>query len=139
MGEFKDRLEKILDHYGITSYRMALDIGTKGANLSNLISGKFNPSFDFLQKVLAKYPEINANWMITGEGPMFNDPSIQQRSHKVPDPDILESKNALIAAQHKTIEVLENKVKDLTHSLREYEIAVGYVKKATVRKSRATK
>jgi len=139
MGEFKDRLEKILDHQGISGYRMAMDIGTKAANISNLLSGKFNPSFDFLQKIMTRYPEINGNWLIMGEGPMFTDPAIQQRSHKVPDADILESKNALIAAQGKTIEVLEQKVRDLTHSLRENEIAAGYVKKAEVRKRKVAK
>ena len=139
MGEFRERLEKIMDHYGVTRYRMAIEIGSTGANLGHLASGKFNPSFEFLQKVLARYPEINANWMINGEGAMFNDPEIQPQSHKVPDPDVLESKNAVIAAQTKTIEMLEQKVRELSKSLREYELASGMVKRAAVRKDRKSK
>jgi transcriptional regulator with XRE-family HTH domain len=61
MTELKERLQQVLNHYGLSAYRIAQDTGTSSTNLSNLLSGRFKPSFEFLSKVLNTYPEINGN------------------------------------------------------------------------------
>jgi transcriptional regulator with XRE-family HTH domain len=113
MTEFRERLQQVLDHYGFSAYRMAKETGTSAANLSNLLSGKFKPSFEFLVKMLNTHPEINGNWLITGQGHMFTDPDIQRLDLSTQDPRILETKNAIIELQSKTIRLLEEQVRDL--------------------------
>lgn len=113
MTEFRERLQQVLNHYGFSAYRMAKETGTSSANLSNLLSGRFKPSFEFLVKMLNTLPEINGNWLITGQGHMFTDPDIQRLDLSTHDPRILESKNAIIELQSKTIRLLEEQVRDL--------------------------
>ena len=36
-----------------------------------MISGRNKPSFDFLQKTLKAFPGLNADWLIQGEGTMY--------------------------------------------------------------------
>ena len=45
-------------------------IGVNRATISHILSGRNKPSIDFLQKLLSAYPNINANWLITGIGYM---------------------------------------------------------------------
>ncbi len=139
MGEFSDRLQLILNHYGFTAYRMAQEIGTNGANLSNLISGKFKPSFDFLDKLLNRFPELNGNWVITGMEPMFNDPKIKGIYNQIDHSELLESKNTIISLQSKTINHLEEKVSELNKKMREYELAKGFLQKVASENLESTK
>ena len=45
-------------------------IGVNRATISHILSGRNKPSIDFLQKLLSSYPELNANWLISGVGDM---------------------------------------------------------------------
>jgi len=64
----KGRIEHILQHYGVSSAQFADSIGVQRSSISHIISGRNKPSFDFIQKILLKYPEINAEWLLTGQG-----------------------------------------------------------------------
>lgn len=64
----KERLDHLLTHLNITSAQFADIIGVQRSSISHIISGRNKPSFDFIQKILLKYPEISADWLITGRG-----------------------------------------------------------------------
>jgi hypothetical protein len=40
--------------------------------LLNICKGKNKPSFDVIEKIITRYPAINAEWLITGKGAMLN-------------------------------------------------------------------
>ena len=69
-----------------------------------------------IAKFLAYFPNINANWLITGEGSMYRD-TTEQSGTNPPNRDkyiqMLESK---IEDQQKIIDLLEDKIKSLTGS-----------------------
>ena len=46
--------------------------GVNRATISHILSGRNKPSIDFLEKLLNAYPNINANWLISGIGYMQN-------------------------------------------------------------------
>lgn len=71
MTSFPERFEQIIDYLDITPYKLAKEIYTSEAIISNIRGGKTKPSYDFLQKLLNKYKVLNANWIITGEGEML--------------------------------------------------------------------
>lgn len=73
MSEIKDRINNIIEYLGITPYKLAKEIYTSEAVISNVRSGKTSPSFDLLQKILNKYEVLDANWLITGSGAMLKD------------------------------------------------------------------
>jgi transcriptional regulator with XRE-family HTH domain len=67
----KDRLLKILKQYNLTSSRFADELGVQRSGISHILSGRNQPSFDFLVKLMKQYPEINPDWLIMGSGTML--------------------------------------------------------------------
>jgi transcriptional regulator with XRE-family HTH domain len=67
----KDRLLKIIKQYNLTSTRFADELGVQRSGISHILSGRNQPSFDFLVKLMTQYPEINPDWLIMGSGPML--------------------------------------------------------------------
>jgi len=55
---------------GLKSSALADSIGVNRATISHILSGRNKPSIDFLEKLLNVYPNINANWLISGIGYM---------------------------------------------------------------------
>jgi len=39
--------------------------------MSHILSGRNNPSLDFIQKILSSFPEVNSDWLISGQGDMY--------------------------------------------------------------------
>jgi transcriptional regulator with XRE-family HTH domain len=58
-----------------TNSQFARTIGVTPQAISHIISGRSNPSGDLLKSIFTKFPELNATWLITGEGSMFLDGS----------------------------------------------------------------
>lgn len=71
MDPFVGRFDQLIDYLNITPYKLAKEISTSEAIISNIRAGKTKPSYDFLQKLLNKYKVINANWLIVGIGDML--------------------------------------------------------------------
>jgi len=67
----KDRLKLILQEYGLNSSRLAEILGVQRSGISHILSGRNKPGFDFIRSVLHQFPDIDANWLITGEGAMI--------------------------------------------------------------------
>lgn len=67
----KDRLNEILRHFKINASQFADQIGVQRASVSHVLSGRNKPGFDFIQKIIAAYPAISAEWLITGKGDLL--------------------------------------------------------------------
>ena len=67
----KDRLLKIITSEGLTSALLADEMGVQRSGISHILSGRNNPGFDFLQKLLTRFPKLNAEWLILGQGSMY--------------------------------------------------------------------
>ena len=79
---FDVRVKQICKFYHITKLEMAAKIGTTQSNLSVLNNGKQHHTDAY--RILLGFPEINARWLLFGEGDML----IQNEAepHKQPDP-----------------------------------------------------
>ena len=64
------RLKYWMEMEALKSSKLADIIGVNRATISHILSGRNKPSIDFLQKLLSNYPELNANWLISGVGDM---------------------------------------------------------------------
>ncbi len=78
----KERLLKIINHLGYSATRFADEIDVQRSGISHILSGRNQPSFDFLVKILTRFPEINALWLILGTGNMLK--SKQERPEPLP-------------------------------------------------------
>jgi transcriptional regulator with XRE-family HTH domain len=67
----KDRLLQLLDLEHLTPSKFADLIGVQRSSVSHVLSGRNNPSYDFLQKTLKAFPGLKADWMLLGEGSMY--------------------------------------------------------------------
>jgi len=67
----KDQLIKILTHFGITATRFADEIGVQRSSISHILSGRNKPSYDFIMRIIEKYPSLNPSWLLTGKGNML--------------------------------------------------------------------
>ena len=65
----KDRIMEFCRMSGIKPGRFERECGLSNAYLSKL---KNEPSRDKLGKIFARYPELNKDWLLNGEGPMLN-------------------------------------------------------------------
>ena len=73
------RFQKWLDYNDINSNKLAENINVSRATISHIMSGRNKPSVDFLHKILNKYPDLNLNWLVTGNGSMKIDNNIKKR------------------------------------------------------------
>ena len=65
---FPNRIKAILNHYSITPIEFVNSIGINPSHALNLIIGIEHPSISDIQKILIAYPEVNARWLLLGEG-----------------------------------------------------------------------
>ena len=68
----KDRITLLIKAKNYTSAQFADEIGVQKSGISHIISGRNNPSLDFVQKILTRFPEVSIEWLILGKGPMFS-------------------------------------------------------------------
>lgn len=67
----RDRILHFLTQENISSAKFADEIGVQRSSVSHILSGRNNPSFDFIQKILRRFELLNAEWLIIGRGEMF--------------------------------------------------------------------
>jgi transcriptional regulator with XRE-family HTH domain len=67
----QNRLQQFLDKKHLTPARFAEIMGVQRSGISHILSGRNNPSLDFIRKMIENYPELNSEWLITGKGDMF--------------------------------------------------------------------
>lgn len=70
--DIRDRLTQILTHKQMTASSFADFLEIQRSNMSHYLSGRNKPSIDILQKILNKFPDINADWLIMGRGEISN-------------------------------------------------------------------
>ena len=66
----KDRIAHIIRAKNLTAAEFAIRLGIQPSNVSHLLSGRNNPSLDFVRKLKETFPEYNLDWIIMGKGPM---------------------------------------------------------------------
>ncbi len=67
-SEMNDRLKQFLAMESLSPARFAEIMGIQRSGVSHLLSGRNKPSFEFIEKMLAAYPDLNAEWLILGKG-----------------------------------------------------------------------
>ena len=67
-----DRINLLLKAKNITARQFAEEIGIQPSGMSHILSGRNNPSLDFMMKVVKRWPEVNIYWLMLGKGEMFS-------------------------------------------------------------------
>jgi len=67
----KDRILKFLSDENKTSAQFAEEIGVQPSGVSHILSGRNNPSLDFVMKMLQRYSNLSTEWLMFGKEPMY--------------------------------------------------------------------
>lgn len=73
----KERLLEFLRSENKSSAQFAEEIGVQPSGISHILSGRNNPSLDFVLKMLEKYQFLSTDWLLFGKGTMYKDPEMQ--------------------------------------------------------------
>ena len=79
MEELVDRINKIREYKGLTSKALAFEIDMKYSTMNNYLNGKQMPTAEFLGRILSKYLDISAEWLMRGEGAMIRKESQEKQ------------------------------------------------------------
>lgn len=66
--EFVQRLEKVINYYGLSASAFADKITVQRSTISHLLTGRNKPSLEFVLKVVKSFPEVNLYWLLNGKG-----------------------------------------------------------------------
>lgn len=65
------RLKKLIKALNINQVSFARSLGMAQPNISRMVSGAGSVSVEVLNRIAAKYMEVNLHWLLTGNGEMF--------------------------------------------------------------------
>jgi len=71
----KDRILAFLQNENKSYAQFAEEIGVQPSGISHILSGRNNPSLDFVTKMLQRYSSLSAEWILFGKGPMYKSAS----------------------------------------------------------------
>ena len=69
----KSRLTQFLQLEQLSPARFADVLGVQRSGISHILSGRNKPGFDLIEKILLKFPDVSAEWLITGKGKMYKE------------------------------------------------------------------
>ena len=57
-----------MEHYDLSAASFADKIDVGRSSISHLLSGRNNPSLDFVLKIIKAFPEVELYWLLNGKG-----------------------------------------------------------------------
>lgn len=78
----KDRLAKFMELEGFTSVKFAEIMEVQPSSISHLLSGRNKPNFEFISRLLLRFPDLNPDWIINGIGEIY-------KSNPTKQPDVI--------------------------------------------------
>lgn len=76
MQHLTDRLNRLKTYYGLSGRALAARLEIKPNSINNYLSGRTEPSLEFVMRILQKFPNVSAEWLMRGQGQM------QQEQHE---------------------------------------------------------
>ena len=95
------RLKQFLSAENITQAQFADNINVVRASVSHVLSGRNNPSYEFIRSIMMKYPKLNIEWLMFGKGKMYKDSQTPEETRAenllFPEQDLYAVKNEIPA------------------------------------------
>lgn len=66
-----ERISEIINYSKLSASEFADEIEVQRSNISHITSGRNKPSLDFLVKIKERFPELQWDWLIFGQGEMI--------------------------------------------------------------------
>ena len=83
--DLKERITKVIAYSELSLSEFADEIEVQRSSISHITSGRNKPSLDFLMKIKCRFPELEWEWLIEGEGEMLKKTDIQLEDKVIPE------------------------------------------------------
>ena len=67
----RERIDVIIQELKLSARQFAEQIHVQPGTISNMMSGRNEPSYTVIKKILLRYPTLNPEWLISGNGEMW--------------------------------------------------------------------
>lgn len=67
----RERIEQVIKALNLSARQFAEQIHVQPGTISNMMSGRNNPSLDVMKRIMSRYPTLNPEWLIIGTGEMW--------------------------------------------------------------------
>lgn len=113
------RIIKYMELKNLKAVSISNKTGLSEGRISNILKGKNEPGGKALSTILNSYPEINARWLLTGEGEMLNKNSqiVNEETIKYGICEECCRKDKIIDHQAEYIDQLKKFLKECTEKL----------------------
>lgn len=101
----EERLKAVIAYSGLNDSAFARKIGVQQMTLWRQINGARKISLETIMAVADAFPEIDANWLLRGNGSMLANNDAQERR--------IDGLLDVVATQQETIKNLQEKIKQL--------------------------
>lgn len=101
----EERLKAVIAYSGLNDSAFARKIGVQQMTLWRQINGARKISLETIMAVADAFPEIDANWLLRGNGSMLTNNDAQEKR--------LDNLIDVISMQQETIKNLQEKIKQL--------------------------
>lgn len=137
----KERLAQFLKSEGLTAVKFAEIMEVQPSSISHLLSGRNKPNFEFISRLLLRFPALNPDWIINGTGGVY------KRKDLIEEPDITEVnkekftdviENGLINVNDNVDEIKQGDMFDNERNMPEVHKPEGYVTNVTTGEGNAT-
>ena len=87
-----DKIKQILIDKNLSPSYFADEIGVQRSSISHILSGRNRPSFDIIQKIIRRFPDLGYEWIMEEENQPMSQPVYNNRGVNRP----LDDRNSLI-------------------------------------------
>ena len=72
----REKLLELMKREKLKPSQLAEKLGINPAGISHILSGRNNPSFELIQKILRCFPRINPDWLLLDSGEIYRDDAV---------------------------------------------------------------
>lgn len=87
LSDILKRLQLFMDHEGLSAYQINKDAGLTKGLITKAFGNGLGLTSGTLEALLRTYPQLNANWLIVGRGPMLMPAEASPAPQSVPSSD----------------------------------------------------
>ena len=73
----REKLLNLMKTEQLTASKLAELLGIQPSGISHILGGRNKPSFDLVQKILRRFPQVNPDWLLLDSEVMFRDEAEQ--------------------------------------------------------------
>lgn len=112
MDTINERIKLVMSDLGYNNNSFAKALGVNPTVTFNITGGRENnPSYEFLQKLIFTFDNINPTWLLKGEGDMHIDSSNTPKKDKKNDTSVAASEKPKSYDHMMTIDILKDQLK----------------------------